>query len=223
LICQTLLIFDCDGVLVDSERHIQAVDLRLIPPLGWPITVEEILTEHLGRPTEDVLANIERHIGRDLPSDFPIRRKNAYRDAVASGLEAVPGVADAIDTLVETGYLTCVASSGSPESIMFSLGKTGLLHRFGPNVFSGHQVPRGKPAPDLFLHAAQAMNAHPRSSVVIEDSPAGVAAARAAKIRVIGYASATPARLLREADLVIQHMRDLPDAVHTLLPPRSLR
>lgn len=211
-----LLIFDCDGVLVDTEAHLQAVDLRLIAELGWPITVDEIRTQHLGRSTADVVANIERHLGRRVPEDFATRRRQAYQTAVETGLSAIAEVEDALQHLLAAGYRMCVASSGSPEAIASSLSRTALAPYFGANTFSSYQVPNGKPAPDLFLHAAKVMKAIPARCIVIEDSPAGVTAARTAKMRVVGFAQTTPPRLLAHADLTIQHMRQLPDAIRDL-------
>ncbi|WP_067436617.1 HAD family hydrolase [Nocardioides jensenii] len=205
----SLVIFDCDGVLVDTERIIQEIDLRMIAELGWPITLAEIHEHHLGRSTEEMVASVERHIGRPIPSDWMEDRRRAYREACAERLAPVPGIVPVVEQLLAAGQPVCVASSGSHAAIRFSLGHTGLLDTFAGRIFSAHDVGRGKPAPDLFLHAARTMGADPSACVVVEDSPAGVAAARAAGIPVVAYAERTPAHLLRGADEVITDMAHL--------------
>lgn len=128
------------------------------------------------------------------------------------------GVRTALDALHDDGWLTCVGASGSHERIRLTLGLTGLLPLFEGRIFSAQDVTRGKPSPDLFLHAAERVGFAPGDTIVVEDSPAGVVAARAARMRVIGYAGLTPAPLLRDADVVIDEMAALPDAVESLGP-----
>lgn len=200
------VIFDCDGVLVDSERLIQEVDMAMIAELGWPITREEILSEHLGRTSAEVAANIERHLGRALPPDFGPRRDAAYATAFRTSLVEVPGVRSAVRELQETGWQTCVASSGSHARMRLTLGVTGLRALFEGRVYSADDVARGKPAPDLFLHAARDLDVAPAQCIVVEDSPSGVAAARAAGMPVVGFAGLTPRAALTGADVVITSM-----------------
>ena len=200
------VIFDCDGVLVDSERLIQEVDMAMIAELGWPITREEILSEHLGRTSTEVAANIERHLGRALPPDFHAVRDAAYTEAFRASLVEVPGVRGAVCELQEMGWQTCVASSGSHARMRLTLGLTGLRALFEGRVYSADDVARGKPAPDLFLHAASDLGVAPARCVVVEDSPSGVAAARAAGMPVIGFAGLTPRAALTDADVVITSM-----------------
>lgn len=209
-----VVIFDCDGVLVDSERLIQEVDMELIRALGWPITRAEIFAEHLGRSEDAVLANIERRLGRAVPAGFPQEKAAAYEAVLRERLVAVPGVAEAITLLRAGGMRMCVASSAPHARIRLSLRLTGLQTSFAEeHLFSAEDVARGKPAPDLFLHAAAALAAPPQHCVVVEDSPAGVEAAKAAGMRVIGYCALTPAGLLHEADALVSRMTDLPAAV----------
>lgn len=211
-----LVIFDCDGVLVDSEHLVQRVEMSLIAELGWPITVEEMTAEHLGRSWPTIQANIEAHVGHPLPPDFRARAVAETHAVFEAELAAVAGVATAIDSLTEASWATCVASSGAHERIRFTLGLVGLFSTFEGRIFSAEDVPRGKPAPDLFLHAASASGFGPLDCLVIEDSPAGIEAARAAGMKVVGYAGRTPAPLLGDADLVIDRMVDLPSAVDAL-------
>ena len=209
-----VVIFDCDGVLVDSERLIQEVDLELIRGLGWPITREEIFAEHLGRSEDAVIANIERRLGRAVPAGFVQEKAAAYEAVLRERLVAVPGVAEAITLLREGGMRMCVASSSPHTRIRLSLRLTGLQDFFAEeHLFSAEDVARGKPAPDLFLHAAASLAAPAELCVVVEDSPAGVEAARAAGMRVIGYCGLTPAGLLGEADALVTRMTDLPGAI----------
>jgi HAD superfamily hydrolase (TIGR01509 family) len=212
-----MVIFDCDGVLVDSERLIQEVDLELIRGLGWPITRAEIFAEHLGRSEDAVIANIERRLGHAVPPGFPQEKAAAYETVLRERLTAVPGVAEAIAVLRESGMRMCVASSAGHARIRLSLRLTGLQTLFAEeHIFSAEDVARGKPAPDLFLHAAARLSAPPRTCVVVEDSPSGVEAALAAGMRVIGYCALTPAELLGDADALVTRMTDLPAAIAAL-------
>ena len=153
--------------------------------------------------------DIEAHIGRSLPSDWEDGFESLYREALARELTPVDGIIEALDAIA---LPTCVASSGSHEKMRFTLGLTGLYERFAGRIFSASDVARGKPEPDLFLHAAAQMGVAPAACVVVEDSEPGVRAARAAGMRVFGYAgSVTPAaRLEAHANVVFDDMRDLP-------------
>jgi HAD superfamily hydrolase (TIGR01509 family) len=213
---RTLLLFDCDGVLVDSERLIQDVDMRMIGKLGWPITRPEILEQHLGRTEAEVTANIERVLGRRLPDGFAEARHAAYAREFTSRLTEVRGVRRAVETLQQLGHETCVASSGSRERLKLTLGLTGMSDLFESHIYSAEDVPRGKPAPDLFLLAAERMGYDPGACLVIEDSPSGVHAASAAGMRVIGYAGLTPPRALSQADGVIDDMAHLVSVVERI-------
>ncbi|MFF2029276.1 HAD family hydrolase [Arthrobacter sp. NPDC058192] len=187
-----LVIFDCDGVLVDSERLVQDIDMRMIGGLGWNITRQEILEQHLGRSEDAVMANIARRIGRPVPEDFPQCRRSAYEQDFKDHLKEVSGVRQAVQELHGVGHDTCVASSGSHATMRLTLGKTGLRTLFEGRIFSADEVAHGKPAPDLFLHAAEQMGYRPERCVVVEDSPSGVAAALSAGMAVVGYSALTP-------------------------------
>ena len=210
-----LVIFDCDGVLVDSEHLVQRIEMALIAELGWPITVEEVNEEHLGRSWPTIQANIERRIGRPLPRDFRQRAMAGTWELFERELKAVAGIQGAIDDLHRGGYATCVTSSGSHARMRKTLGLTGLWNQFEGRIFSSEDVARGKPEPDLFLHAASRMGYPPPRCVVVEDSPAGVAAAHTAGMTVVGYAARTPRSLVAAADVLIDEMSDLPDTVAT--------
>jgi HAD superfamily hydrolase (TIGR01509 family) len=204
-----LVIFDCDGVLVDSERIAVRVEAEFLAELGWPLSQAEIVERFMGRTTEYMDEAIEAQLGSRLPGDWSDQFQRRYREAFAAELVPVDGVLDALDQIAVP---TCVASSGSHDKLRFTLGHTGLYERFEGRIFSGYEVANGKPAPDLFLHAAARMGAAPARCAVVEDSLYGVLAARAAGMRVFGYAGGlTPAdRLEGEATVVFEDMRELP-------------
>lgn len=207
-----LVIFDCDGVLVDSERLSIEVDRRVLADLGWSLSRDEILHRFVGRSSAHFRAEVESHLGRTLPDDWESPYQPWYLDAFARELTAVSGIEDALDAIT---IASCVASSGSHEKIRRTLGATGLLERFDGRIFSADDVIDGKPAPDLFLHAAARLGVPPDRCAVVEDSRFGVQAARAAGMRVFGYAGGiTPADWLeREGATVFADMRALPDLV----------
>ncbi|MFB6564779.1 HAD family hydrolase [Streptomyces sp. NPDC056400] len=206
-----LVIFDCDGVLVDSERIAVRVDALVLAELGWNLTEAEIVDRFMGRSSQSMTEEIEAHLGHSLPADWEEEFRPLYRDALAAELTPVPGIVDALDAL--TDLPTCVASSGSHDKMRFTLGITGLHQRFEGRIFSATEVEHGKPAPDLFLHAAQQMGVAPEACAVVEDSQYGLQAARAAGMRAFAYAGGmTPAHRLEGPDTVIfDDMRKLPD------------
>lgn len=192
-----LVIFDCDGVLVDSEPLAAEALARTASEAGFPLTRDECLARFTGISLASVRSAIEVQFGRSLPEDFLERLRHRDEAAFRSGLRAIPGVAEALARLP---CKRCVASSGTPRKMRFTLGLTGLLPLFEPHLFSAIEVAAGKPAPDLFLHAAAQMGSEPERCVVIEDSLAGVTAARAARMRALGFiggSHATPAIGLR--------------------------
>jgi HAD superfamily hydrolase (TIGR01509 family) len=190
------VIFDCDGVLVDSERLSIRLDVEFLGTLGWPISEAEVVERWVGRTEAAMKAEIEAHLGRDITPEWDAFSER-YLAAFEGELEPVEGVAAAVDAVQAAGYATCVASSGGLAKIRRNLAKTGLLDRFGDRLFSGDDVEHGKPAPDLFLHAAAAMGAAPARVAVVEDSRHGVAAARAAGMWAFAYAGGvTPASAL---------------------------
>jgi len=163
----------------------------------------------VGKSDAHMRREIEAHIGRKLPDDWDHAFRDVYLETFRRELRPVDGIVDALDA-IETP--TCVASSGTHEKMKFTLGLTGLSARFDGRIFSATEVANGKPAPDLFLHAAARMGTDPRECAVVEDSRFGVAAARAAGMRAFGYAGGlTPATWLEGADTVVfTDMRELP-------------
>jgi beta-phosphoglucomutase-like phosphatase (HAD superfamily) len=206
-----LVIFDCDGVLVDSERLAVRVESQLLGELGWLLTEDEVLDRFVGRSDAHMIAAIEAELGRPVP-DFTEQYLTRLHAAFDRELTAVDGVVAALDAVDRARLRSCVASSGTHEKMSRTLGLTGLWDRFDGRIFSATEVERGKPEPDLFLFAASAMGVRPDACVVVEDSRAGVAAARAAGMRVVGYAGGlTPPSWLEGPDtVVISDMAELP-------------
>ena len=215
----TLLIFDCDGVLVDSE--VLALDTlrEMMASLGRPMTMAEADREFTGGSLADTIATARRLLGRPIPAGVGEKFGQLLLDRFRRELEPMPGVRDAILALP---FRRCVASSSSPERLRLSLAVSGLAPLF-EHVFSAVQVARGKPAPDLYLLAASTLGEPPEHCIVIEDTPRGVAAGRTAGMRVIGFAGAahaapTLADDLRRAGaaIVIASMDELPAVVRSL-------
>jgi HAD superfamily hydrolase (TIGR01509 family) len=204
-----LVIFDCDGVLIDSERLGVQVDVMALRELGWPLSETEAIARFVGRSDRENRATIEAHLGRNLPDGWGDQVDERYRQAFAIALTPVEGVLEALDRI---SLPTCVASSGTHEHLRYTLELTSLYERFAGRIFSADDVGRSKPAPDLFLHAAERMGAEPARCVVVEDSRPGVEAARAAGMRVLAFAGGlTPAELLDGPDTIVFHdMRELP-------------
>jgi len=204
-----LVIFDCDGVLVDSERISVRVDVAVLAQLGWPMTEAEVIERFMGRTEADMAAEIEAHLGRPLPANWEEPFRHLYREAFEAELKPVPGILEALDAIAGP---ICVASSGTHERMRYTLGLTGLYPRFAGRIFSASEVARGKPAPDLFLHAAGRMGVRPAACAVVEDSRYGVEAARGAGMRAFGYAGGLSPRAWLEGPgtVVFDEMRDLP-------------
>lgn len=207
-----LLIFDCDGVLVDSELLACQVDADILTGLGLPYTAGDIARQFVGKSMKDLIATIEAEHGCTLPTDFADQINSALFARFETDLKPISGIREAILSLP---YPRCVASSSVPERIALSLRVTGLADLF-ENIFSATQVQRGKPAPDLFLYAAEQMGFSPKECVVIEDSPAGVQGALAAGMCVIGFTGGghcgpDHAEKLRQAGAarIIEQMTDL--------------
>ena len=207
-----LVIFDCDGVLVDSERLAVRVDVQVLAALGWPLSEQDIIDRFVGRSHAFFISEVEAHLGRRLPTDWEDEFHPLYRKAFAAHLTPVPGVVEALDRIT---LPTCVASSGTHEKMRYTLGLTGLYERFVGRIFSVEEVTNGKPAPDLFLHAAERMGVEPSACAVVEDSRHGVEAARAAGMLAFGFAGGlTSAERLRgPRTIVFSDMRELPDLV----------
>jgi HAD superfamily hydrolase (TIGR01509 family) len=204
-----LVIFDCDGVLVDSEPLAVRIDQRMLQRVGMSLSDQEVIDRFVGRSQTVMHDAVAEHLGHAIPDDLAQEFEHIYYHACETELRPVDGVAQA---LAEISQPTCVASSSEPESLRHKLRVTGLLERFCGRRFSSSQVQRGKPAPDLFLFAASQMGFAPGRCAVVEDSRPGVEAAVAAGMTVFGYTgSVTPAASLRRAGaIVFDDMRALP-------------
>jgi HAD superfamily hydrolase (TIGR01509 family) len=205
-----LVIFDCDGVLVDSERISNTIFCELLNGLGMQLTLEDMFERFVGLSVTQCEALIEEISGKPTP-DFLIPEWRARTEAAfAQQVTVIPGVIDVL-TALRVPY--CVASNGPHSKMRVTLGATGLLPRFEGRMFSAADVQHPKPSPDVFLHAASKMGVTDAAScVVIEDTPAGVRAGIAAGMRTFGFAAHTPERRLREAGAhaTFQQMSDLP-------------
>jgi HAD superfamily hydrolase (TIGR01509 family) len=204
-------------VLVDSEVISCRAHADVLSRHGYPITSDEVFERFLGRSTRQANLEIETELGRKLPDDYHAELQDELFGNFERDLEAIRGIHDALDRITQR---VCVASSGSHQRMRVSLGSTSLYERLAPNIFSASQVKNGKPAPDLFLFAASEMEVPPERCVVIEDSVAGIAGARAAGMTVFGFCGGSHcgpgyAEILRQAgaDLTFDDMRQLPDLV----------
>src|SRR5262249_16253931 len=204
-----LVIFDCDGVLVDTERLAVRIDIQVLSQLGWVLSEREVIERFVGLSDATIRAEIEAYTGRRLGDNWEQEFEHLYRAAFAAELRAVDGVVEALDRITAQ---PCVASSGSHDKMRFTLGLTGLLPRFAQPMFRAPGAPRGSPAPDLFLAAAARMGVRPAACAVVEDSRYGIEAAHAAGMRAFAYSrSVTPAhRLNLPGTVVFSDMRELP-------------
>jgi HAD superfamily hydrolase (TIGR01509 family) len=204
-----LVIFDCDGVLVDSEPLAIRVDGVMLADFGMPLSEAEIIDRFVGRSPSVMRTAIEAHLGHPLPDDWMAPYRARFDETFEAELQPIAGIEAALDDI---SAQTCVASSSEPDRLVYKLELTGLYERFAGRIFSASEVHNGKPAPDLFLHAAARMGVRPAACAVVEDSQYGVQAARAAGMDAFGYAgSVTPARMLEgPGTTVFDDMRDLP-------------
>jgi len=206
-----LVIFDCDGVLVDSEPIAIRIDVEMFAEVGMSVSEQEVVERFVGRSPEVLLHAVEEHLGHPPPDGWEQRGEHRLRRAFETELRPVEGVVEALGRI---SLPVCVASSSPPERLRFKLELTGLYDRFAGHVFSATQVANGKPAPDLFLYAAGQMNTAPGRCVVVEDSRYGVQAARAAGMDVLAYTGGglTPAVALEgPRTVVFDDMRSLPE------------
>jgi HAD superfamily hydrolase (TIGR01509 family) len=215
-----LLIFDCDGVLVDSEALACEIDAQILTSIGLPYSAQDIARKFVGVSFKDMVARLEAEHACTLPVDLGAQLDDALFAKFETHLKPIEGVREAVLSLP---YPRCVASSSTPDRIALSLRITGLTDLFD-HIFSATQVARGKPAPDLFLHAAEHMGVNPQDCVVIEDSAAGVQGALAAGMSVIGFVGGAHcgpehAEKLRRAgaSIVIERMVDLPGTVQGMM------
>ncbi|MFF2304502.1 HAD family hydrolase [Streptomyces sp. NPDC058128] len=206
-----LVIFDNDGVLVDSEPISNTLLAGYLTELGHPTTYEESVRDFMGSAMHRIHELVEERSGQHLPAGFDETFHARVFSAFQAELEAVAGAAEVLKQLAEAGVPYCVASSGSHERIRVGHRKTGLDAWFPDElVFSAEDVGRGKPAPDLFLHAASRMGVAPERCVVVEDSRLGVQAAVAAGMDVYGFTAMTPEEKLAGAQGFFGAMDELP-------------
>jgi HAD superfamily hydrolase (TIGR01509 family) len=214
-----LVIFDCDGVLVDSETLASELQVERFAELGMPMTEAEIAEQFLGRSIAYVNAVIAERLGGPPPADRDNYWEGRYQALMTERLRPIPGV---VDALAQITLPVCVASSSGPESIALKLSLCGLAEWFGDRIFSAAQVRHGKPAPDLFLLAADRLDADPARCAVIEDSPVGVEAGRAAGMRTFAYAGGGTVardRLDGEGTVVFDDMQLLPELLKQEMRP----
>jgi HAD superfamily hydrolase (TIGR01509 family) len=209
-----LVIFDCDGVLIDSELLSIRADQQCLAECGIELSVDEILERYTGISFAGMVADLETRHGV-LPAGFADRHRQLLWPLFEQELQAIPGVTEILDSLV---CRVCVASSGRPDRLKYALSLVGLYDRFQPHIFSAIEVPRGKPAPDLFLHAAAKMGVAPARCVVIEDSMPGVTAAVAAGMTAIGFVGASHCRRGDAARLAERGAAAVIDDMAQLLP-----
>lgn len=203
-----LVIFDCDGVLVDSERLSHTVLHRMLHEMGATLSYEDTVLRFIGTSMPTCVARITELLGHGPPPDFLREFGRRTRAAFEAELVLVPGVEQ---VLAELSTPCCVASNGNRAKVDFTLGHTGLRARFEGRIFTADDVQHPKPAPDLFLFAARALGAGPARTTVVEDTPTGIQAAKAAGMRAIGFAAMTPAARLHAAgaDAVAQSMPEV--------------
>ncbi|MEQ1692956.1 MAG: HAD family phosphatase [Gemmatimonas sp.] len=206
-----LVIFDCDGVLVDSERIASREFALLLKEIGLHFTLPEMFETFVGNSMPRCVEIITERLGHAPPADLLERYAVVTRAALARELRPVPGIDALLNLLEAAGLPYAVASNGEHAKMETTLGVTGLLTRFHGRRFSSMDVARPKPAPDLFLHAAARMRVPPARCVVVEDSPLGVQGAVAAGMTVIGYADLMPEERLRAAGahVVVAHLSAL--------------
>jgi HAD superfamily hydrolase (TIGR01509 family) len=203
-----LVIFDCDGVLVDSERLSHGVLHAMLVEMGARLSPQQTVERFIGASMATCVARVGTLLGGPPPDDFLTEFARRTRAAFAAELALVPGVEQVLAALAVP---CCVASNGNRAKVDFTLGHTGLLARFAGRIFTADDVRHPKPAPDLFLHAARQMGADPGRTTVVEDTPTGITAAKAAGMRAIGFAAMTPAGRLQAAgaDVVVHTMAEV--------------
>ena len=215
---EPLIIFDCDGVLVDSEPISNRILADLLTEIGLPTTFSQSLQMFLGRSWEDNLKVIERRLGKEPPDNLYATYTERLFQAFESELNPINGIEFVLDQLP---FPMCVASSGPHDKIQKTLSLTGLLRFFEGNIFSSSDVKKGKPAPDLFLYACERMGSTPDSSIVIEDALPGVKAAVSAGMSVLGYAPNNNGSSLRNNGAsTFSDMRELPELLSCAIEAR---
>lgn len=205
-----LVIFDCDGVLVDSEIITSRTIAECVGALGLPWETEDVAMRFRGGKMKDVMAAAEAELGKPLGDDFVPRFRARLYERLASEVEAIPGIEAALDGVEALGLPYCVASNGPREKMHATLGATGLLPRFDGRIYTAYDLGVFKPNPDLFLHAAAAFGAPPERTVVVEDTENGLEAVYAARMHAVAYTGhGVPMDTTRAHDL--EDMAALPD------------
>lgn len=215
------VIFDCDGVLVDSEILTVRFGMRAVKALGLSYSEDEYIHRFLGTTMDAYFATLEADrmetLGKSLPEGFASSLLTDSKKEMDAALAAVDGVHDAVAAV---SMPMAVASSSGLERLRFKLKKTGLLEAFDPHVYSGEEVKNGKPAPDLYIHTAEQLNVPTAVCIAIEDSVHGVVSAKAAGMTVLGFTGGGHCRAGHDtylsdagADVVVNHMNDLSDAL----------
>ncbi len=211
------VIFDCDGVLVDSEPIVNRVLNEMLNELGIAISLEDSTKMFLGRAVREELDNIERMRGAPLPENWLSHWLVRRNQVLEAEVQSVPYVREAVSAIAATGMPVCVASGADRIKVKLQLTRTGLVELFQQDerehIFSATEVERSKPAPDVYLLAARTMGVAPSRCAVVEDSPAGITAGVAAGMTVFGYAARNDAAMLREAGAhhLFTDMRELPE------------
>lgn len=205
------VIFDCDGVLVDSETLENQVFVECVADLGLELTVAEAVAMYKGRKLAECIASVEERLGRCVSDSFVPDFRARSAKVFQNHLQPIPGVEAVIQAVQALSVPFCVASSGPREKIEANLSTTGLLSYFQESIVSAYEVGSWKPDPGLFLHAARTLEVAPKTCAVIEDSLPGVQAGVAAGMTVFGYARDTEAETLAAAGAqVFQDMTQLP-------------
>lgn len=210
-----LIIFDCDGVLVDSEPITNQVLRDMLAELGLDLTLEDMFEHFMGHSTEHCIAFMADEFDFTAPEGFADEFRRRSYAVLREQVEIMPGVMDALSAI---DVPSCVASSGQHAKIRTTLGRTGLYERFEGRIFSAMDVGRPKPAPDVFLHSARQCGVAPGACMVVEDTPVGIEAAVRAGMHPVGFAGLTPPQRLAAAGArhILSHMSELPALIRHL-------
>ena len=210
------VIFDCDGVLVDSEVLSMRVSHRIVGDLGWHVDLEEMMRMFTGCSREYYVSEVERHLGRTLEGDWMEPYRGWHEDAFRAELQPIPGIANALE---EIELPTAVASNSSHDRIRLTLGIVGLLNRFDGRIVSAQDVSAGKPAPDVYLRGADILWVPPTRCIAVDDSHFGVTAAARAGMHVLAYVQSPHIKSIPESERVhpFDDMADLPGLVERLV------
>lgn len=194
-----LILFDCDGVLVDSETLENEILAQYLTEIGWAMTGPQAREKFIGLSMKTVLDQVEQHLGKPPPQDWASNMNARSHARLSNEVTAIAGVEAAIEQIEAMGWTTAVASSGEHAKMKITLGRTGLYERFKKRIFSADDVAEGKPAPDVYLLAARTLGYAPETCFAVEDSPNGVKAAVAAGMHTYGYAAQIDPSLLLAA------------------------